>query len=56
MPEKLGSCISDRLLVCLIKRLSVVDVGVIPMVLATHLQASVYAIAEKGAGILESML
>ncbi|KAF2127475.1 GMC oxidoreductase [Dothidotthia symphoricarpi CBS 119687] len=53
MPEKYGGCVSDQLLVYGLKQLSVVDASIIPMIPATHLQATMYAIAEKAADIIK---
>ncbi|KAF4631968.1 hypothetical protein G7Y89_g6161 [Cudoniella acicularis] len=54
MPEELGGVVSDRLLVYGTERLSVVDASIIPMIPATHLQATMYAVAEKAADIIKS--
>lgn len=53
MPEELGGCVSDELLVYGVKGLSVVDASIIPMIPATHLQATMYAVAEKAADIIK---
>jgi hypothetical protein len=53
MPENLDGCVSDELLVYGMKGLSVVDASIIPMIPATHLQATMYAIAEKAADIIK---
>ena len=54
MPEALGGCVSDQLLVYGVKKLSVVDASIIPLIPATHLQATMYAIAEKASDIIKS--
>ncbi|ORY09131.1 choline dehydrogenase-like protein [Clohesyomyces aquaticus] len=54
MPENLGGCVSDQLLVYGIQRLSVIDASILPMIPATHLQATMYAVAEKAADIVKS--
>lgn len=54
MPEKYGGCVSEELLVYGVKHLSVVDASIIPLIPATHLQATMYAIAEKAADIIKS--
>ncbi|CBX96382.1 similar to choline dehydrogenase [Plenodomus lingam JN3] len=54
MPEKYGGCVSDQLLVYGVRHLSVIDASIIPMIPATHLQATMYAIAEKAADIIKS--
>jgi len=47
MPQKLGGVVSSELLVYGVKGLSVVDSSIIPMIPATHLRGTVYAVAEK---------
>lgn len=54
MPEDLGGCVSDQLLVFGVKRLSVVDASIMPTIPSCHLQASVYTIAEKAADIIKA--
>ncbi|KAH5039826.1 hypothetical protein HBI74_023240 [Parastagonospora nodorum] len=53
MPESLGGCVSNELLVYGVQKLSVVDASIIPMIPAAHLQATMYAIAEKAADIIK---
>jgi hypothetical protein len=53
LPEDLGGCVSDDLLVYGVKQLSVVDASIMPMILAAHLQATVYAVAEKAADLIK---
>lgn len=53
MPEDLGGCVSESLLVYGVGRLSVVDASIIPLIPACHLQATMYAIAEKAADIIK---
>ena len=53
MPENLGGCVSDKLLVYGVQQLSVIDASIIPLIPATHLQATMYAIAEKAADIIK---
>ena len=53
MPEELGSCVSDKLLVYGVENLSVIDASIIPLIPATHLQATMYAVAEKAADIIK---
>jgi choline dehydrogenase-like flavoprotein len=53
MLEELGGCVSNELLVYGVKQLSVIDASIIPMIPATHLQATMYAIAEKAADIIK---
>jgi len=51
MPELLGGCVGVDLTVYGMRRLSVVNASVIPLIPATHLQATMYAIAEKAADV-----
>jgi choline dehydrogenase-like flavoprotein len=55
MPEALGGVVDSDLLVYGVEGLSVVDASIMPMIPATHLSATVYAIAEK-VGILTFVL
>jgi choline dehydrogenase-like flavoprotein len=54
MPEDLGGCVSDKLLVYGVEKLSVIDASIIPLIPATHLQATMYAVAEKAADIIKN--
>lgn len=54
MPEKLGGCVSDKLLVYGVKQLSVVDASIIPLIPAAHLQATMYAVPEKAVDVTKS--
>lgn len=47
MPRALGGVVNAELLVYGVQGLSVVDASVMPMIPATHLSATVYAVAEK---------
>jgi choline dehydrogenase len=47
MPRKLGGVVGPDLLVYGVKGLSVVDASIMPLIPATHLSATVYAVAEK---------
>jgi len=47
MPKELGGVVAPDLKVYGTKRLSVVDASLFPLVPATHLSATVYAVAEK---------
>ncbi|EUC45545.1 GMC oxidoreductase [Bipolaris oryzae ATCC 44560] len=53
MPEELGGCVSDELRVYGVEGLSVVDASMIPMIPAAHLQATMYAVAEKAADLIK---
>ncbi|KAI3399693.1 hypothetical protein diail_6042 [Diaporthe ilicicola] len=52
MPLDLGGVVDTELRVYGTEGLRVVDAGVMPMVLGAHLQAAVYAIAERAADII----
>ncbi|KAL1311510.1 hypothetical protein AAFC00_001633 [Neodothiora populina] len=54
MPRKQGGVVASDLLVYGVKRLSVIDASIIPIIPATHLQATVYAIAEKAADLIKA--
>lgn len=47
MPRELGGVVDSNLLVYGVEQLSIVDASVMPMIPATHLSATVYAVAEK---------
>jgi choline dehydrogenase-like flavoprotein len=47
-----GGVVDERLRVYGIKRLRVVDASIMPLQISGHLQATVYAIAEKGAAMI----
>ncbi|KAK4168294.1 putative GMC oxidoreductase [Cladorrhinum sp. PSN259] len=53
MPEKLGGCVDSELRVYAVKGLRVVDASVIPLIIGTSLQPTVYAVAEKAADIIK---
>ncbi|KAF1935737.1 choline dehydrogenase [Clathrospora elynae] len=53
MPEDLGGCVDPELKVYGVDRLRVVDASIIPLIPATHLQATMYAVAEKAADIIK---
>ncbi|KAI2462970.1 GMC oxidoreductase [Annulohypoxylon bovei var. microspora] len=48
----LSGVVDDRLRVYGVKRLRVVDASIMPLQISAHLQATVYAIAEKGAQLI----
>ncbi|KAF3040455.1 hypothetical protein E8E12_002513 [Didymella heteroderae] len=54
MPENLGGVVASDLLVYGVKQLSIVDGSIIPLVPATHLQATMYAVAEKAADLIKA--
>jgi choline dehydrogenase-like flavoprotein len=54
MPESLGGVVSSDLTVYGVNGLSIVDGSIVPLVPATHLQATMYAVAEKAADIIKS--
>lgn len=54
MPEWLGGCVASDLTVYGVKGLSIVDGSIIPLIPATHLQATMYAIAEKAADLIKA--
>lgn len=54
MDELLGGCVDSDLTVYGTQGLSVVDASIIPLVPATHLQATMYAVAEKAADIIKA--
>ncbi|KAF9881700.1 hypothetical protein CkaCkLH20_00846 [Colletotrichum karsti] len=53
MPEDLGGVVDSRLLVYGTCNLRVVDAGIMPMIPGGHIQAAVYAVAEKAADIIK---
>ena len=52
MPEALGGVVGSDLSVYGVRGLSVVDASIIPLLPATHLQATMYAVAEKAADLI----
>ncbi|KAI0597458.1 hypothetical protein F4775DRAFT_584375 [Biscogniauxia sp. FL1348] len=53
MPRRLGGVVDPRLCVYGARGLRVVDAGVMPLVPGAHIQAAVYAVAEKAADIIK---
>lgn len=54
MPRELGGCVGSDLLVYGTRGLSVVDASVMPLIPGAHLQATVYAVAEKAADLIKA--
>ncbi|KAF2795925.1 GMC oxidoreductase [Melanomma pulvis-pyrius CBS 109.77] len=54
LPESSGGVVDSDLLVYGVDNLSIVDASIIPLIPATHLQATMYAIAEKAADLIKS--
>lgn len=55
MPEELGGCVDAQLKVYGIDKLRIVDASLIPLIPAAHLQATMYAVAEKAADIIKGV-
>jgi choline dehydrogenase-like flavoprotein len=53
MPEELGGCVDSKLRVYGVENLRIVDASIMPLIPAAHLQATVYAVAEKAADIIK---
>ncbi|KAE9986555.1 hypothetical protein EG327_004260 [Venturia inaequalis] len=54
MPKNLGGVVDPQLRVYGTGRLSIVDASVIPIIPAAHLQATLYALAEKASDIIKA--
>ncbi|KAI1854119.1 hypothetical protein JX266_001260 [Neoarthrinium moseri] len=54
MPAELGGCVGPDLLVYGTQKLSIVDASILPLIPGTHLQMTMYAVAEKAADIIKS--
>lgn len=53
MPEASGGCVGSDLAVYGVKGLSIVDASILPLIPATHLQSTMYAVAEKAADLIK---
>jgi len=53
LPRKDGGVVDEKLRVYGTSNLRVVDASIIPLITSTHIQATVYAIAEKAAQIIQ---
>lgn len=53
MPEELGGCVDPELKVYGVGGLRVVDASIMPLIVGGGLQATVYAVAEKAAGLVK---
>lgn len=54
MPRDMGGVVDSGLQVYGVKKLTIVDASIMPMIPGTHLQATVYAVAEKAADIIKA--
>ncbi|KAK1999083.1 GMC oxidoreductase [Colletotrichum falcatum] len=54
MPEEMGGVVNAQLMVYGTCNLRVVDAGIMPLIPSAHLQATVYAVAEKAADIIKT--
>jgi len=52
MPKALGGCVGPDLKVYGVANLRIVDASILPIIPAAHLQASLYAVAEKAADVI----
>jgi choline dehydrogenase-like flavoprotein len=53
MPEELGGVVDTKLKVYGVDRLRIVDASIIPLIPSAHLQATMYAVAEKAADLIK---
>ncbi|KAA8893946.1 alcohol oxidase [Sphaerosporella brunnea] len=56
MPLEIGGCVDEKLRVHGVKGLRIVDASVFPLIPATHLMSSVYAVAERAADIIKGLV
>lgn len=54
MPQNYGGCVGANLKVYGVNGLSIVDASILPLIPATHLQSTMYAVAEKAADIIKA--
>ncbi|GJC79045.1 oxygen-dependent choline dehydrogenase [Colletotrichum liriopes] len=54
MPEEMGGVVDPELMVYGTCNLRVVDAGIMPLIPGAHIQAAVYAVAEKAADIIKA--
>lgn len=54
MPREKGGCVSPDLLVYGVEKLSIIDASIMPIIPAAHLQATMYAVAEKAADLIKA--
>lgn len=54
MPQELGGVVDSELRVYGTKGLRIVDASILPMIPGAHLQATMYAVAEKAADVIKS--
>lgn len=54
MPQELGGVVSADLLVYGTQKLSIIDASILPLVPGSHIQATMYAVAEKASDIIKA--
>lgn len=54
MPREMGGVVDSELRVYGIERLSIIDASILPVIPAAHLQATMYAVAEKASDIIKN--
>ncbi|KAK6072559.1 GMC oxidoreductase [Seiridium cupressi] len=54
LPQELGGCVSPDLQVYGIQQLTIIDASILPLVPGSHIQATMYAVAEKAADIIKA--
>ncbi|RYN79412.1 hypothetical protein AA0117_g3810 [Alternaria alternata] len=53
LPEDMGGCVSEKLLFYGVKKLSIIDASILPLIPSQHIQATMYAVGEKAADIIK---